>query len=223
MRKYGVVFTAVALSLFACGDESVDRPESGDAEVSSSSDNGNVYASSSSEIAPVSSSSEIALESSSSEILPVSSSSELAPVSSSSAEVVLGDTVWNKAYLTWYTSWPEPGSEECEDYNGCTWAGWFAGLDDQQTEEWVSEHNIIAIHEKDWNQYKLKTFRIRQGNRTIDAVVYDMCSDSDCDGCCTENAGDLGFLIDIESYSCKRFTTNGDCDGVVEWTCLDCE
>ena len=133
------------------------------------------------------------------------------------------DTVWNKANLTWYTSWPEPGSEECEDYNGCTWAGWFAGLDEQQTEEWVSQHNIIAVHEKDWNTYKLKTFRLKQNGRTIDAVVYDMCSDSDCDECCTENAGELGFLIDIESYSCKRFTDDGDCDGVVEWTCLDCE
>jgi hypothetical protein len=48
-----------------------------------------------------------------------------------------------------------------------------------------------------------------------------MCSDSDCDGCCTENAGDIGFLIDIEKYTRERFDGNGD--GVVEWTCLDCE
>jgi hypothetical protein len=147
------------------------------------------------------------------------SSAEIPESSSATAN----DTVWNKANLTWYTSWPEPGSEECEDYNGCTWAGWFAGLDEQQTEEWVSEHNIIAVHEKDWETYKLKTFRLKQNGRTIDAVVYDMCSDSDCDGCCTENAGELEFLIDIESYSCKRLTDDGDCDGVVEWTCLDCE
>ena len=149
-----------------------------------------------------------------------SSNSTTTPESSAASTK---DTVWNKANLTWYTSWPEPGSEECEDYNGCTWAGWFAGLDEQQTEEWVSQHNIIAVHEKDWKTYKLKTFRLKQNGRTIDAVVYDMCSDSDCDGCCTENAGELGFLIDIESYSCKRFTGDGDCDGVVEWTCLDCE
>ena len=131
------------------------------------------------------------------------------------------DTVWNKANLTWYTSWPDPGSEECIEYNGCTWAGYFAGLEDQQTEEWVSEHNIIAVHEKDWETYRLKTFRLRKNGRTIDAVVYDMCSDSDCDGCCTENAGKIGFLIDIESYTRKRFNNYGS--GVVEWTCLDCE
>ena len=163
-------------------------------------------------------------ESSSSEQL-TSSSSEF--IESSSAIVVESssststDTVWNEANLTWYTSWPDPGSEECIEYNGCTWAGWFAGLEEQQTEQWVSENNIIAVHEKDWATYKLKTFRLRKDGYTIDAVVYDMCSDSDCDGCCTENAGEIGFLIDIESYTRDRF--NGYGSGVVEWTCLDCE
>lgn len=156
--------------------------------------------------------------SSSSENIAESSSSASAP--SSSSETV-ADTVWHQANLTWYTSWPEPGSEECIEYNGCTWAGYFAGVEGQMTEEWVSQHNIIAVHEKDWNQYKLKTFRLRMNGSTIDAVVYDMCSDSDCDGCCTENAGEIGFLIDIEKYTRERFDGNGD--GVVEWTCLDCE
>ena len=134
------------------------------------------------------------------------------------------DTVWNRANLTWYISWPDPGSEECIVYNGCEWAGYFAGIDGQQTEEWVSQHNIISIHKKDWSKYKGKTFRLRQDGNTIDAVVYDMCSDEDCDGCCTENAGKLEFLIDIESYTCERFSgTKEGCDGVVEWTCLDCE
>lgn len=182
----------------------------------------------SSSSSPTPESSSAAIESSdallpeSSESGPVPESSNAALLaSSSSAEAVPGDTVWNKANLTWYTSWPEPGSEECEDYNGCTWAGWFAGLEDQQTEEWVSEHNIIAIHEKDWDTYKLKTFRLRKNGYTIDAVVYDMCADSDCDGCCTKNAGKVGFLIDIESYTRARFNNYGS--GTVEWTCLDCE
>ncbi|WP_290734105.1 MULTISPECIES: hypothetical protein [unclassified Fibrobacter] len=182
----------------------------------------------SSSSSPTPESSSAAIESSdallpeSSESGPVPESSNAALLaSSSSAAAVPGDTVWNKANLTWYTSWPEPGSEECEDYNGCTWAGWFAGLEDQQTEEWVSEHNIIAIHEKDWDIYKLKTFRLRKNGYTIDAVVYDMCADSDCDGCCTKNAGKVGFLIDIESYTRARFNNYGS--GTVEWTCLDCE
>ena len=196
------LFFAVTASLIACGDDS-------------SSNSGNTPESSS--VAP--SSSDTAIDSNESN----NSSGSDATVESS-ASATKADTVWNKAYLTWYTSWPEPGSEECEDYNGCTWAGWFAGLEDQKTEEWVSEHNIIAVHEKDWQKYKLKTFRLRKKGRTLDAVVYDMCSDDDCDGCCTENAGDLGFLIDIESYSCERLSgKKGACDGIIEWTCLDCD
>ena len=175
------------------------------------------------EIPDAISSSEIVVIPESSSSFEMSSSETVADtgfVESSSAVAPAADTVWNKANLTWYTSWPEPGSEECEDYNGCTWAGWFAGLDEQQTEEWVSEHNIIAVHEKDWDTYKLKTFRLRKSGHTIDAVVYDMCSDSDCDGCCTQNVGKIGFLIDIESYTRKRFNNYGS--GIVEWTCLDC-
>ncbi|WP_254917833.1 hypothetical protein [Fibrobacter sp. UWB3] len=165
-------------------------------------------------------------ESSSGVVIPDSvpgtpSSSSTENVAQSSSSETVADTVWHQANLTWYTSWPEPDSEECIEYNGCTWAGYFAGVEGQMTEEWVSQHNIIAVHEKDWNQYKLKTFRLRMNGSTIDAVVYDMCSDSDCDGCCTENAGEIGFLIDIEKYTRERFDGNGD--GVVEWTCLDCE
>jgi len=161
---------------------------------------------------------------SSSTVVNLSSGDNAAPSSSSafsSASETVTDTVWHQANLTWYTSWPEPGSEECIEYNGCTWAGYFAGVEGQMTEEWVKERNIIAVHEKDWKKYKLKTFRLRMNGSTIDAVVYDMCSDSDCDGCCTENAGEIGFLIDIEKYTRERFDGNGD--GVVEWTCLDCE
>ena len=206
-------FTGVALAglmfagmLAACGDDSSSSspaPESSDAVIESSD----------------------ALLPESSESGPVpESSGEILPASSSSAEAAPGDTVWNRANLTWYTSWPEPGSEECVVYNGCEWAGYFAGIDGQQTEQWVSEHNIISIHEKDWGKYRGKTFRLRQNSNTIDAVVYDMCSDSDCDGCCTKNAGNLEFLIDVESYTCERLTGSKEgCDGVVEWTCLDCE
>ena len=198
------VLVVALVALFAACDDSSSTPSV--PESSSAVD------SSSSEIA--SSSSVELVESSSVEVVP-ESSGEIESSESSA------DTVWNRAVLTWYTSWPEPGSEECEDYNGCTWAGWFAGLDDQQTEEWVSEHNIIAVHEKDWETYKLKTFRLRKGGHTIDAVVYDKCADDDCDGCCTKNAGKVGFLIDIESYTRQRFNNYGS--GIVEWTCLDCE
>lgn len=216
MNRNGFLFAAtfaLAAYLSACDDSS---SSSTIPETPSSS---TVEEPVSSEATPESSSEAEVPESSSAAEVP-KSSAEAIPESSAAADVP-ADTVWNKANLTWYTSWPEPGSEECEDYNGCTWAGWFAGLEDQQTEEWVSEHNIIAIHEKDWDTYKLKTFRLRKNGHTIDAVVYDKCADSDCEGCCTKNAGKIGFLIDIESYTRKRFNNYGS--GVVEWTCLDCE
>ena len=163
------------------------------------------------------------VESSASVALPESSGAG-DPLESGTVADPVADTVWNKAYLTWYISWPDPGSEECVEYNGCEWAGYFAGLPDQQTEEWVSQNNIISIHEKDWGKYKLKTFRLRQNGRSIDAVVYDKCADEDCGGCCTRNAGELRFLIDVESYTCERFSGSKEgCDGVIEWTCLDCE
>jgi hypothetical protein len=67
--------------------------------------------------------------------------------------------------------------------------------------------------------YKLKTLRVRQDGRMIDVTVYDACSDSDCNGCCTQNARETGFLIDLEKYTMQRF---GSDDGIVEWMCLDC-
>lgn len=209
MKYFSFLAVVSAFALMACTDESSPNVWN-TAQSSSSVEN----------VAESSSSSENLAESSSSlQNGPASSSSESGGAESSSSATA--DTVWHQANLTWYTSWPEPDSEECIEYNGCTWAGYFAGVEGQMTEEWVSQHNIIAVHEKDWETYKLKTFRLRMNGSTIDAVVYDMCSDSDCDGCCTENAGEIGFLIDIEKYTRERFDGNGD--GVVEWTCLDCE
>ena len=124
-----------------------------------------------------------------------------------------------KADLTNFESYPDPNSEECIKYNGCKWAGQFAFIDGKQTEGWVKSHKIIAVHHKDSANYKLKTFRITQGNHQIEAKVYDECSDADCDGCCTTNSKKTGFLIDMEKYTLKQF---GGHDGEVEWSCLDC-
>ncbi len=128
---------------------------------------------------------------------------------------------WNRANLTNFTSYPDPNSEECVRYNGCMWAGQFAAIDGVQSESWVMSHNIVAVHSRDLARYRLKTLRLRQGVNSIDVTVYDECADSDCSGCCTQNArqNGLDFLIDIESYTMNRF---GSGDGVVEWMCLDC-
>jgi hypothetical protein len=127
---------------------------------------------------------------------------------------------WRKARLTWYTSWPEPGSSEWEDYNGGAYCGMFAAISGKKPETWVAAHNIAAVHSKDFNTMKLKTLRLKMSSKQIDAQVLDYCSDSDCSGCCTRNAGSTGYLIDIESYTKSRFGTG---DGTVDWTCLDCD
>ena len=138
--------------------------------------------------------------------------------SQSGLEIQLKKAEAGKADLTWFESYPDPGSEECIKYNGCAWAGQFAAVSGKQPESWVQANNICAVHEKDFAKYRLKTLRLTQGTRTIDVKVYDMCSDSDCDGCCTENAKS-GFLIDVEKYTAERFGTRS---GTVDWTCLDC-
>jgi hypothetical protein len=131
-----------------------------------------------------------------------------------------GDGDWRQARLTYFTSYPDPGSEECIEFNGCMWAGYFAGFDERKSEEWVSQHNLVAVHERDWDQYKHKHLRIRSGDHEIEAQVVDLCSDSDCDGCCTRNAAATGFLLDLESYTAERFGVY-DADSV-DWMCIDC-
>ena len=128
---------------------------------------------------------------------------------------------WRRARLTHYESYPDEGSEECIEFNGCEWAGSFAALRGKQTLEWVMMNNIAAVHSDVFREYRLKTLRVRnERGREIDVTVYDACSDSDCDGCCSRNAEETGFLIDLEIYTADRF---GMKDGEVEWACLDCD
>ncbi|RYZ96738.1 MAG: hypothetical protein EOO68_16380 [Moraxellaceae bacterium] len=149
----------------------------------------------------------------------MSSSKSSAPSSksSSSSSSLAGNdcgATWYKANLTNYESYPDPGSEECIKFNGCTWAGQFYGLPDKMSESWVQANNIAAIHLKDWSWMGLKTINLRQGTKRITAKVYDGCSDSDCDGCCTQNLGGDGYLVDLEKYTMQRF---GSGSGTVEF------
>ena len=131
---------------------------------------------------------------------------------SAMAEDCAGD--WRVARLTSYTSYPEPGSEECIDYSGCEWAGQFYGLPEKQSAEWVAAHDIAAVHQKDWARLGMKVLELRQGARSIRVQVLDLCADADCDGCCTKNLGGDGYLVDLESATAARF---GSGDGVVEF------
>lgn len=124
------------------------------------------------------------------------------------------EPVWHKAALTHYTSYPDPGSEECLGYSGCTWAGQFYGFAEKKSQEWVASHNIVAVHSKDWDWLGMRMLRLRQGTQAIDVQVIDICADADCEGCCTANLGGDGFLIDIEAATMARF---GSGEGVVEF------
>ncbi|MGE3674810.1 MAG: hypothetical protein AB7K71_34380, partial [Polyangiaceae bacterium] len=90
---------------------------------------------------------------------------------------------WQDATLTNFESYPDPGSSECIDFSGCDYAGYFAAFPGiQQSPEWVESHNIAAVHSDDFADLRGKTLRLREAGRRIDVTVYDLCSDSDCDG-----------------------------------------
>jgi len=123
---------------------------------------------------------------------------------------------WKTARKTWYTSYPDPGSEECVAYNGCEWAGQFSACDDKKPEAWVKSHNIVAAF-PDFDTLALHDLCLKSGDKTLVVTVLDTCGDSDCDGCCTENKGNADELIDLESYTNERF---GIEDGQIQWADL---
>lgn len=139
---------------------------------------------------------------------------------SSGAGGTIANLTWRAATLTDFESYPAPGSAECIQFSGCQYEGMFAAFPNEvKTEQWVMDHNIAAVHEKDFDTYVGRTLRVRMGDKMIDAVVYDECADTDCSGCCTRNAMPSGFLIDLEKYTFQRL---GVPDGQVEWACVDC-
>ena len=127
---------------------------------------------------------------------------------------------YEKATLTEFESYPT-SEEECVEFSGCEYAGYFAAFPgEQKSEDWVRENPIAAVHADDFDDYVWKTLRIKYGEKELDVVVYDLCSDEDCDGCCTRNRDKSGFLIDLESHTSQRFGVDAD---IIEWTCLDCD
>lgn len=123
---------------------------------------------------------------------------------------------WKTGHKTNYESYPDPGSPECVEYNGCYWEGQFAGCGGKKSEAWVEEHNIAALF-PNFNDYKLHDICIRSGTKTMVVTVYDTCGDSDCNGCCTKNKGSKDALVDLEKYTNQRW---GLGDGSIEWADL---
>lgn len=124
--------------------------------------------------------------------------------------------IWRTGKKTNYTSYPEPGSEECIDYNGCFWEGQFTACEGKLEEQWVSVTDIAAVfpHFKELAHHELC---IKSGDKVMIVNVIDSCGDADCDGCCTENKGSADALIDLESYTNTRW---GLADSDIEWADL---
>ena len=123
--------------------------------------------------------------------------------------------IFKTANKTNYTSYPEPGSEECVKFSGCLYEGLFEACDKKQTQEWVKAHNIVAAFPL--QGLELHDLCLKKGDKAIVVTVYDTCGDADCDGCCTQNKGDKDELIDIESFTDQRF---GVGDGEIQWADL---
>lgn len=123
--------------------------------------------------------------------------------------------VWKSANKTNYTSYPEPGSDECVKYSGCLYEGLFAACDKKQTKAWVQAHNIAAVFPM--GNLALHDICIKSGNKTLVVTVYDTCGDDDCDGCCSENKGNKDALVDLESFTNERW---GLQDGAIQWADL---
>ena len=123
---------------------------------------------------------------------------------------------WKTGRKTNYTSYPEPGSEECIAYSGCQYEGLFAACPGKKPESWVKARNIAAFF-PDFRALRLHDLCIKAGNRTMVVTVYDTCGDSDCNGCCTRNRGRAEALIDLESHTNARFALP---DGPIQWADL---
>lgn len=125
------------------------------------------------------------------------------------------DLTWRTGMKTYYESYPEPGSEECVEFNGCKYQGQFAACENTMPERWVAAHDLAAVFPL--GDLALHRLCIRSGEHTLVVTVVDTCADADCDGCCSENRGDADALVDLEKYTAERFGVE---DGPIEWADL---
>lgn len=131
---------------------------------------------------------------------------------------------WAPANGTVYDSWPKPGTKECTAYSGCRWAGTFKKWDPGDAKnckngakvmdggngqkmcrippERVAQLKFGSTWEKQWSVIGGKQVEVMvegKPDKTVRINMLDVCADSDCGGCCTQNAGGGKYtLIDIE-------------------------
>lgn len=78
--------------------------------------------------------------------------------------------------------------------------------DYQASQNFVDNVNIVAVHSRNLQAYKYLQLDITYKGKTGRFVVMDFCSDSDCGGCCSQNAAykNNGFLADVDSSAARR-------------------
>lgn len=141
-----------------------------------------------------------------------------------------------------YSSWPHAGSVECKDeedggFSGCKYAGLFSNIPagnkpncapgakllsrpnsnrDVQC-RWpkakVRSWNVAATWQDRPDLLNRKVWVMLAGGKILGEFnVRDVCSDNDCDGCCSQNTGGGTYpLIDMEvSGYCKGMGCNPD-------------
>ncbi|GAQ78588.1 hypothetical protein KFL_000150420 [Klebsormidium nitens] len=135
---------------------------------------------------------------------------------------------WLPAVGTLYDSWPKPGTTECITYSGCEYAGQFSLVDPgpcggpcaagaqslngglsppnvccRWPEAKVAQWSMAATWERDSALLgrKLQVQVLGGAGTTAFVNVKDVCSDLDCEGCCSQNTGNGAYkLIDIEKW-----------------------
>lgn len=114
---------------------------------------------------------------------------------------------WKPANGTLYSSWPAAGTVECVDYEGCKWAGMFAGLDPEGSggqcapgavkmeggngggkmcrfpPDKVRELRVLSVNKtqfKTLQNKKVEMFIEGRPNIKTTGTIRDYCSDKDC-------------------------------------------
>jgi hypothetical protein len=112
---------------------------------------------------------------------------------------------------------------ECEEYNACSYPGDFAYIG-HKSYNFVESNNLISFYSThgDNSSYGNQRIRIAARGTTVEAIVADTCGDSDCNGCCTENASPSGYLVDMEYHTVvNNFGDIGAASGQVCWQLVD--
>jgi hypothetical protein len=108
----------------------------------------------------------------------------------------------------WYNA--SADTTECTQYSACSYLGTFAALNSTLTFDQVKTSNIVAFFDKNNptkfnSMYANKKIQIKYGTVVFNATILDTCADTDCGGCCSQNADQTtGYLLDMEYWTVMR-------------------